>query len=162
MRSLGLAAALLCVCILPAEGQQQSGLPLPTLAVSPADPALSGLILDSVATLPPLRFPGLTTPRPVGSGLDLTAPMSGLGYDRLSGSPYRWTTDSSSAAGIRLRGIIPPTGGSAWSGSFSASGTFSGFDSNLDPFRYDPRTGARTNTVTGESCVGQGLAGPCR
>ena len=160
MRRLGLAAALLLVCILPAEGQQRSELGSPTLGISPADPALSGLILDTVAPLRPLRIPGLTTPLPLGPRLELTAPMSGLGYDRLSGNAYRWT--QSSSGGTRLRGIIPAGGGSTWSGSFSASGTLSGFDSNLDPFRYDPRTGARTNTVTGESCVGQGLAGPCR
>lgn len=159
MRRLGLATALLLVCMLPAEGQQVSEL-APTLGISPADPAMSGLILDTVAPLPPLRIKGLTTTRPLTPELELTAPMSGLGYDRLSGSVYRWT--QSPSGGTRLRGIIPGAGGSSWSGSISASGTLSGFDGNLDPFRYDPRTGARMNTVTGESCVGQGLAGPCR
>ncbi len=160
MKRLGLAAALLLVCIVPAEGQQLSDLALPTLGISPSDPALSGLILDTVTPLRPLRIPGLTTPLTPVPVFDLTAPTSGLGYDRLSGSSYRWTTTP--GGGTRLRGIIPGAGGSSWSGSVSASGTVSGVDSTLNPFRYDPRSGARVHTATGETCLGQGIAGPCR
>ncbi|MDE0830827.1 MAG: hypothetical protein OSB03_16665, partial [Vicinamibacterales bacterium] len=111
MSRLGLAAAFLLVCILPAEGQQLADLAAPTLVISPSDPGLSGLILDTVTPLAPLRIPGLLTPlaRP---GLDLTAPTSGIGYDRLAGSSYRWTKTPS--GGTRLRGIIPASGGSAW------------------------------------------------
>jgi hypothetical protein len=159
MRRLGLAAAFLLVCILPAAGQQLTDLAAPTLGIAPSDPGLSGLILDTVAPLAPLRIPGLLTPL-VWPGLDLTTPTSGIGYDRLMGSSYRWTKTPS--GGTRLRGIIPASGGSMWSGSISASGTLSGTDSNLNPFRYNPRTGIQTNTITGESCLGQGIAGPCR
>jgi hypothetical protein len=159
MRRLGLAAAFLLVCILPAEGQPLADLAAPTLGIAPSDPGLSGLILDTVAPLAPLRIPGLLRPL-VRPGLDLTAPPSGIGYDRLGGSSYRWTKTPS--GGTRLRGIIPASGGSTWSGSISASGTLSGTDSNLNPFRYNPRTGIQTNTITGESCLGQGIAGPCR
>ena len=159
MSRLGLAAAFLLVCILPAEGQQLADLAAPTLGISPSDPGLSGLILDTAIPLAPLRIPGVLTP--LGwTGLDLTAPTSGLGYDRLAGRSYRWTKTPS--GGTRLRGIIPASGGSAWSGYISASGTLSGTDSNLNPFRYNPRTGLQTNTTTGESCLGQGIAGPCR
>jgi hypothetical protein len=159
MSRLGLAAAFLLVCILPAEGQQLADLVAQTQRISPSDPGLSGLILDTVTPLAPLRMPGLLTPlaRP---GLDPAAPTSGIGYDRLGGSSYRWTKAPS--GGTRLRGIIPASGWSAWSGSISASGTLSGTDSNLNPFRYNPRTGNQTNTITGESCLGQGIAGPCR
>ena len=162
MRRLGLAAAFLLVCILPVEGQQLADLAAPTLGIPLSDPGLSGLILDTVTPLAPLRIPGLVTPLVtfVRPGLDLTAPTSGIGYDRLAGSSYRWTKTPS--GGTRLRGIVPASGGATWSGSISASGTLSGTDSNLNPFRYNPRTGVRTNTVTGESCLGQGIAGPCR
>jgi hypothetical protein len=159
MRRLGIAAAFLLVCILPAEGQQLADLLVPTVGISPSDPGLSGLILDTVTTLPALRIPGLLSPlaRP---GLDLTTPTSGIGYDPLAGSSYRWT--KSPSGGTRLRGIITGSGGGSWSGSISASGTLSGTDSNLNSFRYNPRTGVLTDAITGESCLGQGLAGPCR
>ena len=160
MRNLGLAAAVLLLGVLPVESQQLSDFASPTLGLSPSDPALSGLILDTVAPLGPLRLPGLTMPLPPAPVFDLSAPSSGIGYDPLSGSSYRWTKTPS--GGTRLRGIIPGAGGSSWTGSVSASGTLTGTDSNLSPFRYDPRTGHRVNTATGETCLGQGIAGPCR
>lgn len=158
MRRLGIAVAFLLVGLLPAESQQLADLAAPTMGISPVDPGLSGLILDTVPRLAPVRIPRLLTP--LGPGLDLTAPTSGIGYDRLAGSSYRWTKTPS--GGTRLRGIIPGAGGGTWSGSISASGTLSGTDSNLNPFRYNPRSGLRTNAITGESCLGQGIAGPCR
>ena len=159
MRRLGIAAAFLFVCIYPAEGQQLTDLAAPTLGISPADPGLSGLILDTVPPLAPVRIPGVLTPLALPR-LDLPPPTSGIGYDRLAGSSYRWTKTPGGATCIR--GIIPGAGGGSWSGSISASGTLSGTDSNLNPFRYNPRTGVRTDTITGESCLGQGIAGPCR
>ena len=157
MKGFLIATVLLLASSLPAEGQQA---PKPVSLTQPLPlfaPPLSRLNLDSTIRLPPMPVPRLTTPvrpRPLSG---LITPSSGMSVDSRSGSVYRW---SKTPNGIRLRGIIPSTG-SSWTGITTLSGSITGFDSNMDQWRYNPRTGVRVNTTTGDTCVGQGLAGPC-
>jgi hypothetical protein len=158
MIRLLIVASLLTVPALPVAGQQLQDLSSATLGISPADPALSGIILDTVVPMYPntgLGAPRLITP---GSVLDLSTPASGIGYEYRLGSTYRWWRNGTGETRVRGTNL---RSWSKWYGTIRPSGLMSGFDGDMNFWRYNLETGVYTNTTTGEICVGQGATGRC-
>jgi hypothetical protein len=151
-----LAASLLVVATAPVSGQQLADL-VPPL-VSPDDPALEGIILDSVVPLSPALRLGAMRPLPPMPRLERLIPASGLSMDARTGRAFRWSQDFN--GNIRVRGTTPRTG-SMWYGTLRPNGLMSGFDDDLNFWRYNVKSGIYTNTTTGETCLGRGPTGSC-
>jgi len=161
MRIFVVAVALLAVVVPTAAAQQLADLiPSPT-GVSPSDPALNGIILDTVVPISPISTLTPLLPLPsqtAGTGLELFAPTSGLGFDSRTNSVIRWSQLTSGRVGVRGTNLRT---GSLWYGTIRPSGQMSGFDSDLNFWRYDLKSGIYTNTTTGETCIGHGPTGAC-
>ena len=161
MRIFAVAVLLSGVVAPTATGQQLADLiPSPT-GIAPSDPSLSGIILDTVVPMSSVSMliPSLPLPsQTVGSSLELFAPASGLSFDGRTNSVFRWSQLASGRAGIRATNLRT---GSMWYGTIRPSGQMSGFDSDLNFWRYDLKSGIYINTTTGETCTGHGLTGAC-
>ena len=112
-------------------------------------PSPSPLAVPGLPTLPELPgLPSITVP----------APRSGSDFDALSGNSIRWRRDS--AGNTRVNGMNLYTG-STWKHTIEPDGSMSGWDSKLNPWRFNSRTKTYTNFGTGEMCVGSGAARYC-
>ena len=157
MKKLMIAVPFVLVMAAPSLGQPLREFASPTLGLPVFDPALSGLILDTVTPVRPVSVPTLQTPVRSGPMIGSAAPSSGVGFDWPSGSSYRWS--KTPGGHVRIRGLVP-SAGATWTGSISAGGsTIAVFDREMNYWRYNLNTGTRVNTTTGEVCVGQGVAG---
>ncbi len=157
--AVAVAVSLLAIVAPTAAAQQLADLIPSPIGVSPADPALSGIILDTVVPMSPVSTltPLLPLPSQPAS-LELFAPVSGLSFDSRTNSVFRWSQLASGRVGVRGTNL---RSGSMWYGTIRPSGQMSGFDGDLNFWRYDLKSGIYTNTTTGETCIGHGPAGAC-
>ena len=157
MKKFMITVGFLLVMATPSLGQPLRDFASPTLGIPLSDPALSGLILDTVTPVRPVSVPTLQPSVRSDPLIGSAAPSSGLGFDWQSGSSYRWSRTPGGR--VRIRGLVPSSG-STWTGSISAGGsTIAVFDREVNLWRYNLNTGTRVNTTTGEVCVGQGVTG---
>ena len=157
MKKFMIAVPFVLVMAAPSLGQPLRDFASPTLGLPVFDPALSGLILDTVTPVRPVSVPTLQTQVRSGPVIGSAAPSSGVGFDWPSGSSYRWS--KTPGGHVWIRGLVP-SAGSTWTGSISAGGsTIAVFDREMNYWRYNLNTGTRVNTTTGEVCVGQGVVG---
>ncbi len=158
MQRFAFAVLVLLIGSMPARSQSLAEIVTPSLGISPSDPALAGIILEGVTPTYPVAPPRVGG-RPVLRPVPTRSPrFSGIGYDWLKRSSYRWSRTVNGA--VRVRGTNRRTG-SMWYGTLKPSGLMSGFDREMNFWRYDTKTGIYTNTTTGHICVGQGVAGVC-
>jgi len=158
MQRFAFTILVLTVGSLPAWSQSLDELVTPSLGISPSDPALAGIILKSVTPTYPVPTPrvrGRLVRRPVPVR---SRPLSGIGYDWRSRSSYRWSRTLN--GDVIVRGTSLRTG-SMWYGTLKPSGFMSGFDREMNFWRYNTTAGIYTNTTTGHTCAGQGVAGVC-
>ena len=156
MLRLLLGVSVLLMATVPVSAQPLADL-VPPL-VSPDDPALEGIILDSVVPLWPSPGLGTMRPLPPAPSAHRLMPPSGLGVDPRIGGAFRWSQGFD--GNVRVRGVNRRTG-SMWYGTLRPSGLMSGFDDDLNFWRYDVKSGIYTNTTTGETCLARGPTGAC-
>ena len=158
MQRFAITVLVLTIGSLPSWSQSLDELVTRSLGISPSDPALAGIILESVT-------PTYSVPTPCVGGRPVRRPVpawsrlfSGIGYDWRSRSAYRWSDAVNGDVTVRGTGLLTD---SMWYGTLKPSGFMSGFDREMNFWRYNIKTGIYTNTTTGHTCVGQGVAGVC-
>lgn len=80
-------------------------------------------------------------------GYQQYVPKSGSQYDWKTGNSYNWSTDLS--GNTRLRGYNLNTG-SNWNTTIKPNGDMNGYDSQMNYWNYNKRSGTYYNYGTGE------------
>jgi hypothetical protein len=98
---------------------------------------------------PSYELPSLTTP---------PLPSSRTTYDSRSGNTY--TTRKRANGDTEVSGFNANTG-SMWNTTVKPDGSMNGYDSKMNPWTYDAKTGNYFNYGTGKMCFGEGAARVC-
>jgi hypothetical protein len=101
---------------------------------------------------PSYELPSLTPPTYT------TPPSSRTTYDWRSGNTY--TTQKRPNGETEVLGFNANTG-SMWNTTIKPDGSMNGYDSKMNPWTYDAKTGTYFNYGTGKMCFGEGAARVC-